>query len=206
MLGLNVVKHCTIKLLIIFLQLLHVCVLVLVMFVINLIIIKTLIMGWPSFTCKIKVFSKCICDFRFFTKSFLVLVIVITLKHFFHQVALVRREQRERAVFKSSCHLSTLLNYLQNLSLYWCIMSKHLWHTEFHLCVIAPAAQHSSFRRNVAAVVSHWLHCVRFYLLEIWASDLLIQRQVCYCSTIWHRRSQGGPKGPRLPQLKCYQW
>ena len=32
---------------------------------------------------------------------------------------------------------------------------------ETHICIIAPG-QHSSFRRNVAAVASHWQHCVRF--------------------------------------------
>ena len=45
--------------------------------------------------------------------------------------------------------------------------------------------QHSSFRRNVAAVSSHWHHCVRFDRLKIWASDLSIQRRTRYRWTNW---------------------
>ena len=43
--------------------------------------------------------------------------------------------------------------------------------------------QHSSFWRNFAVVLSHWQPCVRFDWLEIWTSDLLLQRRTCYCST-----------------------
>ena len=32
--------------------------------------------------------------------------------------------------------------------------------------------QHSFFRRNIAAVVSLWQHCVRFGQPEIWTLDL----------------------------------
>ena len=40
---------------------------------------------------------------------------------------------------------------------------------EAHLCIFAPG-QHSSFRRNFAAVAGSWQHCVRFELPEIWTS------------------------------------
>ena len=45
--------------------------------------------------------------------------------------------------------------------------------------------KHSSFWRNVAAVVSRWQHCVRFDRSEIWTSDLPLQRETRYRSTNW---------------------
>ena len=42
--------------------------------------------------------------------------------------------------------------------------------------------QHSSFRRNVAAVASRRQHCVRFNRPENWTSNLMLQRQTRYCS------------------------
>ena len=53
-----------------------------------------------------------------------------------------------------------------------------------HLRVTAPG-QHSSFRRNVAAVASCWQHCVRFDRPEIRTSDLPLQRRTRYRSTNW---------------------
>ena len=49
-------------------------------------------------------------------------------------------------------------------------------------CARAPL---SSFRRNVAAVASCWQHCVRLYWLEIWTSDLPLQKRTRYRSTNW---------------------
>ena len=40
-----------------------------------------------------------------------------------------------------------------------------------HLRIIAPG-QHSSIKRNVATVASHWQHCVRFDRPEISTSQL----------------------------------
>ena len=46
--------------------------------------------------------------------------------------------------------------------------------------------QQSSFRRNIAAVASRWLHCVRFDRPEISTSDLPLQSHTCYRSTnLW---------------------
>ena len=44
--------------------------------------------------------------------------------------------------------------------------------------VLITRGQHSSFRRNVATVVSRWHHCIRFDRLEIRTSDFLLQRQM----------------------------
>ena len=46
--------------------------------------------------------------------------------------------------------------------------------------------QQSSFQRNIAAVASRWLHCVRFDRPEISTSDLPLQSHTCYRSTnLW---------------------
>ena len=42
-----------------------------------------------------------------------------------------------------------------------------------------------SLRRNVAAVTSWWQHCVWFDWLEIWTSNLPLERRTHYRSTIW---------------------
>ena len=53
-----------------------------------------------------------------------------------------------------------------------------------HLRVIAPG-QHSSCRRNVAAVASRWQHRVQFNWPKIWSSNLPLQKRMRYCSTNW---------------------
>ena len=42
------------------------------------------------------------------------------------------------------------------------------------------ARQHSSFRRNVAAVASRWQHCIQFDRPKIITSYLPLQRRTCY--------------------------
>ena len=37
--------------------------------------------------------------------------------------------------------------------------------------------------KNVAAVASCWLHCIRLDRSEVWTSDLLLQKQMRYRST-----------------------
>ena len=52
-----------------------------------------------------------------FNESFFLCVIVITF--FFYQVPSVKRPRKDFSVFSSSCHLSTTLRRLRNVSYYW---------------------------------------------------------------------------------------
>ena len=65
-------------------------------------------------------------------------------------------------------------HFKSNLSFARCITLEHVTSGGDHLQVIA-LAEHSFFRRNVAAVASCWQHSVRFDGFEISTSDLPLQ-------------------------------
>ena len=75
-------------------------------------------------------------------------------------------------------------NQIKSLIILAVIRRSVWWLSGAHIHVIV-LRQHSSLRRNVAAMASRWQHCVQFDRSEIWTSDLQLQRRTCYCSTNW---------------------
>ena len=86
-------------------------------------------------------------------------------------------------------HLLYEIEFKSNLHHTRCITPKRVTSLREPISRVIAPGQRSFFPRNVAAVASHWQHCIRFNRPEIWISDHPLQKQPRYRLTNWPIRN-----------------